>query len=511
MSLDEKTERMGDIEPSYIPVQAQEGSAPVKYLFKVVPVNPNVGYLNVLALILGVFATIALLVFQSIIQSSIIITNLGVSVTEQGNVVGSLTMYQEIIVIFMCIFWGPISDLTGKRYVYAISFFCLGTALIAYPHARNVYPDLLLIRLLFGMGSSGATTMMTATLGDIIVKSGGFISGFIGATSGCGALLGVFVLSSVPALLANSTPDYFTAVNKGFHIIGGSAIALGVILWFMLPSHTDVWEGPDRWLWRKLNNKFSSGVKQEKKSLKVNRPKRENYFLLLKKGFMAAKDPRVALGYATSFVARSDEVMLTTFVTMWVSKVFYLSGRCKSPDKLFCPVGQGQSELMTGTGQIVALLVAPFYGWAHHYFRRSTVTFVGGVFGVIGCFGLAFNHDPYNKINYFWITLIGCGEIGMIISSMSLVNGPYVPPGRRGSIAGAYSFCGSISILVITKLGGYLFDTWMAGAPFFILGVCHCCVTVASFILRFIEPRLPDTWVNPEEKHELETHTVQLE
>ena len=39
----------------------------------------------------------------------------------------------------------------------------------------------------------------------------------------------------------------------------------------------------------------------------------------------------------------------------------------------------------------------------------------------------------------------------------------------KGTIAGMYSLAGGAGILLLTKLGGALFDSWSPGAPFFML------------------------------------------
>lgn len=64
---------------------------------------------------------------------------------------------------------------------------------------------------------------------------------------------------------------------------------------------------------------------------------------------------------------------------------------------------------------------------------------------------LFFLESPTMKISYFIVSLIGVGETGMVICSMSLVTSSYVPNQSRGSIAGAYSLFGAIGILFNTS------------------------------------------------------------
>ena len=50
----------------------------------------------------------------------------------------------------------------------------------------------------------------------------------------------------------------------------------------------------------------------------------------------------------------------------------------------------------------------------------------------------------------------------------------------KGSVAGVYSWCGGAAILLLTKLGGYLFDTWSTGAPFYLMAGFNGILLLAS-------------------------------
>ena len=53
----------------------------------------------------------------------------------------------------------------------------------------------------------------------------------------------------------------------------------------------------------------------------------------------------------------------------------------------------------------------------------------------------------------------------------------------KGSVAGVYSWCGGAAILLLTKLGGYLFDAWDAGAPFYLMALFNAVLLVASLAI----------------------------
>jgi hypothetical protein len=53
----------------------------------------------------------------------------------------------------------------------------------------------------------------------------------------------------------------------------------------------------------------------------------------------------------------------------------------------------------------------------------------------------------------------------------------------KGSVAGVYSWCGGAAILLLTKLGGYLFDVWSTGAPFYLMAMFNGVLLVASIAI----------------------------
>ncbi|KAI1427012.1 hypothetical protein F5Y12DRAFT_224881 [Xylaria sp. FL1777] len=50
----------------------------------------------------------------------------------------------------------------------------------------------------------------------------------------------------------------------------------------------------------------------------------------------------------------------------------------------------------------------------------------------------------------------------------------------KGSVAGVYSWCGGAAILLLTKLGGYLFDALSTGAPFYMMALFNAVLLVVS-------------------------------
>ncbi|CAO3662594.1 unnamed protein product [Umbelopsis ramanniana] len=430
---------------------------PRKFLW-VIPLAEHTRPFQFFAFICAVFVTMSIVVYLSASQAFILTTIL-VQRDNNGDITGSLALYGEIMALVMVAVWGVVSDRIQKRTIFCISIVLMGLAVSLYPQVKNVYPGLLLLRLVFAAGSAGCTTMMTAMMTDVVHGKGGMVSGILGACSGLGAIFSSFVLFSVPAKLGISRGSSAQGVVLAFGIIGGCTMFLGIILWFFLPKA---------------------------KQIPV-----EPIYIRLKKGIIAGKDPRISLAFATSFFARADEIILTSFISLWVNQYYIDNGQCQVGQS--CYLALGATGTITGIGQSVSLASAPFFGLASEFLTRSYPIIAAGLIGAAGCFPFAFSFDPTTKASLAFVILIAIGELGMIISGMAMLNGPYVPPELRGSISGTYSFIGAFGIIIISKLGGVLFDKWMKGAPFLLLGIGHCLVSVFSIVVLLLNKRLERT------------------
>jgi hypothetical protein len=68
-----------------------------------------------------------------------------------------------------------------------------------------------------------------------------------------------------------------------------------------------------------------------------------------------------------------------------------------------------------------------------------------------------------------------------------LTNTPDSHSHLKGSIAGVYSLAGGAGILLLTKLGGYLFDSLSKGAPFYMLAAFNGVLLVTGVLCGIVE------------------------
>jgi MFS family permease len=99
--------------------------------------------------------SISFLVFLNSSVSFVITDLIGVK-DRVGDLVGTLGFVDEVVALLACPFWGILSDRLGVRIVCVAGYVIVGLALCIFVQARNVYPQLLLARILFSIG--GAAT-----------------------------------------------------------------------------------------------------------------------------------------------------------------------------------------------------------------------------------------------------------------------------------------------------------------------------------------------------------------
>ena len=205
------------------------------------------------------------------------------------------------------------------------------------------------------------------------------------------------------------------------------------------------------------------------------------------------------------------------------------------------------SEL-TGFTQVFALIFAPVFGFLAERYRRFNICLLlAALAGVIGygCLGTLQSPKPSGHDGSPWIfpimALLGISQIGAIVCSLGLLarvileyesrqtplnkasRDNWLPPtsldddeadhavergglvgeettllrksaGSRnlehvkGAIAGVYSFGGGVGILVLTKVGGYLFDSNPA-APFHIMASFNGILLAIGLICALRERR----------------------
>ena len=122
-------------------------------------ISSTISIVNLASFLLHSTSSILFLVFLNATQP-FLISQLG-ETKKQGSLSGTLVFSDELLSMFLVLFWGSLADITGTK-VVAVSGYCfIAIALLSYTWAQAPWPDLLFCRLLFAVGGSAVTAMLS--------------------------------------------------------------------------------------------------------------------------------------------------------------------------------------------------------------------------------------------------------------------------------------------------------------------------------------------------------------
>ncbi|KAF2399673.1 hypothetical protein EJ06DRAFT_511867 [Trichodelitschia bisporula] len=529
--------------------------------------------------------SISFLVFLNSAVSFVITDRIG-QTNGVGDAVGTLGFADELLALVACPIWGALSDRVGVRAVVVTGYAIVGVALCLFVQARNVYPQLLLGRLLFSLGGSATSTMVTAILptmtqprtplptptstptpiphahrptpsisSELTItparfqartppppisptpppsSSAGKLSGIVGMLTGIGALVALGFFLPLPTYFQNAGMSPGQAVADSFYVVGAIALVVAVGCAFGL-RHLPGEEAKSYHALFKSHVQKDSSYADEPGTRVLSYPR-----LLFHAASLALHDVDIALAYVGGFVARASSVAISLFIPLYINAYFISSGRCRATTSLphdphaikrTCQRAYILASILTGTSQLIALLCAPLFGYLSARYAHSNapllLTAIAGIAGYV-MLGLLKNPDFAEKDGgpgvFIIVALVGVSQIGAIVCSLALVArgvhgeqpekihpppptpgagsadsalgtptptaGPNVlpeePPESRenrhalkGSIAGMYSLAGGAGILLLTKLGGVLFDGADVGGPFFMMAGFNAVLAAA--------------------------------
>jgi MFS family permease len=113
--------------------------------------------------------SISFLVFLNSSISFVITQRIGQS-RNVGDAVGTLGFVDELVALVACPAWGLLSDRVGVRSVAVVGYMIVGVALWIFVQAKNVYPQLLLARILFSLGGSATYVAIGRAVGALIAN-----------------------------------------------------------------------------------------------------------------------------------------------------------------------------------------------------------------------------------------------------------------------------------------------------------------------------------------------------
>ena len=366
----------------------------------------------------------------NLIQPLLLQEQLGMT-SGEGDFTANLYIALELTTLIVAAPLANLSDLIGRRPIFACGFLIIGLGMIVIPTASSG-GELMVYRIWTSVGIAACTTMIASVMADYPQNASR--GKFIGA-NGFFTALGVIAVGSG-----------LTQLPKVFKSMGYSAIEA---------STMTLWIGSTLALVAAIVT--FAGIKKGRAADQQDKlPFIEN----MRVGLSAIRrSPRLQLGCAATALSRGDLTVLASFFSLWIQK----TGMEQGIESVTASATAGK---LFGLTQIAMLLFLPVIALLADRFDRVTTLCISITLAAIGYFALGIAPDPFNSpLIYLVVILAGIGEAVVIVSVPALI-GQEAPGELRGSIIGVAASFGAIGIIMTNKVSGYVFDNIGFQAPF---------------------------------------------
>jgi MFS family permease len=409
--------------------------------------QPGVSRLNGWTLLYVLFISIGLLVFLNFQQPYVLEVMLGIPAEEHGRVIAKMGLVHEIVLISLVGPFGALSDRIGRRSVLAFGYAMLATGYMAYPFATSVIM-LTAFRAIFAVGAAAIICTFTTVLTDYPQEMS---RGKLVATGSVLNACGLAILAGVggQAISWLTAGGYDPVVAGRIAIVGVGSIGFisAVLVLYGLRGE-------------QLN------LEHQKIPLAT----------LVREGFGAARNPRIALAYASAFIARGDNVVVGAYLSLWAQQAGLAMNMT---------AGDAQAE----AGKLLAIIfvaplpIAALFGYLNDKLDRVTGLIIASALGAVGYLVFGSLENPLLGLAIPVGIVLGCGMVTSVIAGQTLI-GQEADPRITGSTLGVFNFFGSVGTLVSTVLGGYLFDMWTNGGPFLMMGIGSTGILLFAIYVR---------------------------
>lgn len=393
------------------------------------------------------FLSIGLMTFIAIGQTYVLNVNLGIPDDRQGGITGDLVAWTEIVALLLFIPAGILVDRVSRRGVYAAGFLLLALTYVLYPYADSLSTLYLYRCSFYALGFVALTAALSTVLVDYPAEvSRGKLVAVVGFLCGLGVAF-VQGFGALPGVFADHGFDDLTAGRLTHFVIAGLCLLAALVAFLGL-----------------------------RPGIPIQIHQRPSVRQLLTSGFAHARNPRVLLAYSAAFIARGDQAVNAFFLILWGT----LAGKAAG---MAPPDAVKAATIMFVSAQVAALVWAPILGPFLDRMDRVSALAVCMVLAAIGNLSLLLLDDPLASYGIVFFILLGIGQVSVFLSAQSLI-GQEAPADKRGSVLGAFNISGAIGILLITAIGGRLFDAIDPRAPFVVVGTINVLLFFASLYVR---------------------------
>ena len=406
---------------------------------------------NFFSICYGALTTIGLLTFISYATTYVLIENLEYQRNQIGTIVGDLQVVAEIALLIIFLPVGLIADKIGRRQVYSFGMFAMGLSYFLYPLATGI-GELTVYRIVFAIGMGAATGMLGTVTADYPQNhTRGKMIAVTGILNATGVIIVSLVFARLPENFAQMGYDQVTAGMYAMWVVAGMCLITSTVVALGLQKGTPT---------------------EEQKKIP--------YIQQIKSGLEEGRNPRILLAYASAFVARSDLVILGTFLVLWGVATGIDMGMTTSE-------ATKAARLVFVTASISALIASPIIGYLIDKVDRILAVSVCMALASAGYLSMFFIDNVLDPGARPFFILLGVGQQCAFFAATTLL-GQEAPKMKRGAIVGVFNLAGALGILISTGVGGRLFDAIDPSAPFIFIGFCNVFVSLFAVYVSKVAP-----------------------